>query len=434
MLSIIGWILFILALMLSIGLHEIGHLLPAKRFGVKVSQYMVGFGPTVWSRKKGETEYGIKGIPLGGYIRMIGMFPPNQKGPVDIEKLGRVGTLIETLRETSLSEIEPAEEPRAFYNLSAPKKLIVMCGGPFMNLLIAVVVFFGVFVGIGNPVVSTQINSVVACVPTSDNPEGLISTSGKCDDGVFSPAFAAGMKVGDKIVGVDGNVVNSWADLNFRSRPGRTVSVNFLRNRQELTATVTLAAVKVPTLDASGQPTGKIETFGFFGVSPEVSYQKESLGFVLPFVGTQIRQTTAAILGFPKAIFDLGKQVVSGEERAASGPVSIVGIGQITGQIVSAPDESIKGKAHTFLLMIASLNMSLFLFNMIPMLPLDGGHIAGALYEGMRRNVARIRRKPLPGPADTAKLWPVAYVVTILLILMSLVTIFADLFSPISLG
>lgn len=434
MLSLIGWILFILALMLSIGLHEIGHLLPAKKFGVKVSQYMVGFGPTLWSRKKGETEYGLKGIPLGGYIRMIGMFPPNPKGPVEVETLGRMGSLVETLRESSLSEIEPDEEQRAFYNLSAPKKLTVMFGGPFMNLLIAVFVFFGVFVGIGNPVVSTQVNSVVACVPTTDNPEGLISTSGKCDDGVFSPAFVAGIKVGDKLVGVDGKKVNAWSDLNFRSRPGRIVTVTFVRDGQEQNVLVTLAAVKVPTLDASGKPTGKQETFGFFGVSPEVAYVKESVGFVLPFVGDQIQQTGAAIIGFPKAIFDLAKQVLSGEERATSGPVSIVGIGQITGQIVSATDESVKGRAHSFLLMIASLNMSLFLFNMIPMLPLDGGHIAGALYEGMRRNIARVRRKPLPGPADTAKLWPLAYLVTILLILMSLVTIFADLFSPMSLG
>lgn len=365
---------------------------------------------------------------------MIGMFPPNPKGQVDIETLGRMGTLIETLRESSLSEIDPTEESRAFYNLSAPKKLTVMFGGPFMNLLIAVIVFFAVFVGIGNPVVSTQVHSIVACVPTSDNAEGLISTSGKCDDGVFSPAFAAGIQVGDKVVGVDGKNVASWSDLNFRSRPGRTVTVTIQREGQLKTVTVKLAKVQVPVLDANGSPTGKEESYGFFGVSPEVTYVRESAGFVLPFVGLQIRQTGSAILGFPKAIFDLGKQVISGERRANSGPVSIVGIGQITGQIVSANDESFRGKAHSFLLMIASLNMSLFLFNMIPMLPLDGGHIAGAIYEGIRRTVARIRRKPLPGPADTAKLWPLAYVVTILLILMSLVTVFADLISPMSLG
>ena len=123
MLSLLGVLIFSLGLLASIALHEIGHMVPAKKFGVKVPQYMVGFGPTLWSRTKGDTEYGIKGIPLGGYIRMIGMFPPNPKGVQDREHLGRIGLMIETAREEVLSEISPEDEPRTFYRLSVPNFL-----------------------------------------------------------------------------------------------------------------------------------------------------------------------------------------------------------------------------------------------------------------------------------------------------------------------
>ena len=170
MLTLLGISIFAIGLLLSIALHELGHMAPAKKFGVKVPQYMVGFGPTVWSRIKGETEYGIKAIPLGGYIRMIGMFPPNPKGVQDREHLGRMGLMIESAREEVLAEIAPEDEPRTFYRLSVPKKLTVMFGGPFMNLVIATILFTVSLSVIGRPAVNTTVSEVVACVPTSANP------------------------------------------------------------------------------------------------------------------------------------------------------------------------------------------------------------------------------------------------------------------------
>ena len=187
--ELIGILVFAFGILFSIGLHEIGHLVPAKKFGVRVPTYMVGFGPTIWSKVKGETEYGIKLLPFGGYIRMIGMYPPSRK-EVDPEKLGRMSNLIEEARKETLSEISESDRNRVFYNLSVPKKLTVMFGGPFMNLVIATVLFVVTLSGIGVSAPSTTLSNVTACVPTADNPTGIVSTDGSCGEGIAGGAYA----------------------------------------------------------------------------------------------------------------------------------------------------------------------------------------------------------------------------------------------------
>lgn len=430
--TIIGWVLFVLALMVSIGIHEFGHLIPAKKFGVRVSQYMIGFGPTLWSRKKGETEFGVKAIPLGGYIRMIGMFPPNPKGEVDVESLSRTQGLIESLRADSLAEIREGEEPRAFYNLSVPKKLTVMAGGPVTNLLFAIALFAVAFTVIGNPVVTTQVGAVVECVPTDANPDGLLSTDGQCHGSSKTAALTAGIKTGDELLAVNGKLIEEWRDLGtaVKGRQGKLTEVSFRSGDVIRVKQVVVSTVVLDVVDKNGNPTGDKQERGFLGVSPEVVNQRESIGYVLPEVGRMIVSSVKALGQFPAQVFTTGRNLFSSEERSANGPVSVVGIGQITGQIASAPDTSLGAKARDFLTLIASVNLFLFIFNMIPVLPLDGGHIAGALYEGVRRLIARLRRKPRPGPADTAKMWPLAYVVTLFLIAMSIVTVLADIFKP----
>jgi membrane-associated protease RseP (regulator of RpoE activity) len=429
---VFGWVLFALALMVSIGIHELGHLIPAKKFGVRVSQYMIGFGPTLWSRTRGETEFGVKGIPLGGYIRMIGMFPPNPKGTVDKESLSRTQALIESLRADSLAEIRDDEEARAFYNLSVPKKLTIMAGGPVTNLLFAIALFAVTFTVIGNPTVTTQVATVVECVPSDANPDGLLSTDGQCHGSSKTAAFVAGIKPGDVLLSVNGLAINEWMDLGagVKGRQGKLTEVTFRSGETVQARRVVVSTVSLDVLDANGNPTGKKEERGFLGVSPEIVNQRESLGYVLPEVGRMIVSSVKSLGQFPAQVFTTGSQLLSSEERSPSGPVSIVGIGQITGQIASAPDTSLEAKTRDFLMLIASVNLFLFIFNMIPVLPLDGGHIAGALYEGARRVVARILRKPRTGPADTAKMWPLAYAVTLVLIAMSIVTILADIFKP----
>ena len=167
---IVGVLVIALGVGLSIGLHEIGHLVPAKKFGVKVTQYMVGFGPTIWSRQRGETEYGIKAIPLGGYIRMIGMFPPKPGDDPNLlraSSTGRFSQLMDQARQDSMDEVRPGDEHRVFYKLSVPKKVVVMLGGPTMNLVIAFVLFGGLLTLYGVPTATPLISSVAACVPTT---------------------------------------------------------------------------------------------------------------------------------------------------------------------------------------------------------------------------------------------------------------------------
>jgi membrane-associated protease RseP (regulator of RpoE activity) len=434
MLTLLGILIFAIGLLLSIALHELGHMAPAKKFGVKVPQYMVGFGPTLWSKVKGETEYGLKGIPLGGYIRMIGMFPPNPKGVQDPEKLGRMGQMIEAAREEVLAEISPEDEPRTFYRLSVPKKLTVMFGGPFMNLVIATILFTISLSVIGRPVVSTTVSDVVACVPTSANPNGIASTSGTCEGGESTPASEIGLAPGDKLLTVNGVEISAWEDLGtaLSDQAGNVVDVTYLTSSGEtITKNVEVAALESPVFGDNGDATGEFTIRGFLGVTPSFELEQSPVSEVPGFMATVTASSIAALMEFPARVFGLAGDLFTEAPRDPEGPVSVVGIGRISGQIASSEEVPTIYKAGDLITLLASVNLFLFVFNMVPILPLDGGHIAGALYEGARRQIARVRRKPLPGPVDTAKMLPVAYAMSLVLLAMSAIVILADIIKPI---
>jgi membrane-associated protease RseP (regulator of RpoE activity) len=394
---------------------------------------MVGFGPTLWSRVKGETEYGLKGIPLGGYIRMIGMFPPNPKGVQDPESLGRMGQMIEAAREEVLAEIAPEDEPRTFYRLSVPKKLTVMFGGPFMNLVIATILFTISLSVIGRPVVSTTVSEVVACVPTSANPNGIASTNGECEGGVSTPASEIGLTAGDKLLSVNGVEISAWEDLGtaLSNEAGNVVDVTYLTSTGEtVTKNVEVAALESPVINDSGDATGEFTIRGFLGVSPSFELEQSPVSEVPGFMATVTASSIAALMEFPARVFGLAGDLFTEAPRDPEGPVSVIGIGRISGQITSSEEVPTIYKAGDLITLLASVNLFLFVFNMVPVLPLDGGHIAGALYEGARRQVARVRRKPLPGPVDTAKMLPVAYAMSLVLLAMSAIVILADIIKP----
>lgn len=209
-LSVVGVVVFLVGLMVSIGLHEIGHLVPAKLFGVKVTQYMVGFGPTMWSRRKGETEYGIKWLPLGGYIRMIGMLPPrptDAPGKVRSVSTGPWQGLIENARDVALEDVRPGDENRVFYRKPWWQKVIIMSGGPAMNFVLAFILFGVVLMGFGIPVQKTEIASIPQCVKTAaDYAKNRECTAADKP----SPASVAGLRPGDVIVSVAGRPATSW--------------------------------------------------------------------------------------------------------------------------------------------------------------------------------------------------------------------------------
>lgn len=161
---ILGIVLFAVGLLASIAWHELGHLSTAKMFGIRVPQYMVGFGPTIWSRKKGDTEYGVKAIPFGGYIRMIGMFPPGPDGRLEARSTSPWRGMIEDARSAAFEELKPGDESRLFYTRKPWKRVIVMFAGPFMNLILAVALFLTVLMGFGIQQQTTTVSSVSPCV------------------------------------------------------------------------------------------------------------------------------------------------------------------------------------------------------------------------------------------------------------------------------
>ncbi|NDO89215.1 M50 family metallopeptidase [Cellulosimicrobium composti] len=432
---VIGIAVFVVGLVVSIGLHEIGHMVPAKRFGVRVSQYMVGFGPTLWSRTKGETEYGLKAVPLGGYVRLVGMYPPAPAGARP-RRNGFFSQVVADARDASTEEIRPGEEHRAFYNLSAPKKVVVMLGGPVMNLLVAVVLTLVVAVGIGVPTVTTTVGNVTPCVPAAVTAEQ--SECGATDP--QSPAAAAGLEAGDTIVAFDGVPVDSWDELSgaIQGAADETVPVVVERDGQRVELTMTpvpvarqvVAADGTLVVDAAGEPV--TEPAGYVGFTPTAERRSAGVGPALKLTWQQVSGTVGIIATLPVKVADAASAAFGGGERDPNGVVSIVGVGQIAVAIADS-DNAVVTQVAGFLSLLAALNVALFVFNLIPLLPLDGGHVVNALYEGAKRTVARVRGLPRPGPADVARMMPVAYVMFFVLLGVGAVLILADVLNPIRL-
>ena len=437
-LQVTGIVVFALLIIGSIALHEVGHLVPAKKFGIRVPQYMIGFGPTIWSRTRGETEYGIKAIPLGGYIRMIGMVPPakgDESGTVTSGSTGRLAALVDTAREDAAVELQPGDENRLFYKLAVRKRIVVMLGGPVMNLLLAVVLFTIVLVGIGLPTATTQVAAVVPCVPTASAVSGSADGSGSCPGG-WSPAAMAGLQVGDRILAIDGWQPASWTEVSawITSHGGATAMMTVDRGGRTVDVPVTLASVDRPVVDANGQITGRTQVMGYLGMRPTVDYVPQPITAVPARMWELTVGSVQALVSLPVRLWELlTGTLIGGGERAIDGPVSVVGVTRLGGDI-AASNEPFEGKAATFLSLAAGLNLFLFLFNLLPILPLDGGHVAGATYEGVRRRIAKWRGRPDPGPFDIARLMPVTYAVAALLFAMSLIVIWADIVKPITLG
>ena len=443
---LLGVLFVALGVSVSIALHEVGHLLPAKLFGVRVTQYMVGFGPTVWSRRRGETEYGLKAVPLGGYIRMIGMFPPKPGADPSMlrsSSTGRFSQLMDQAREESMEQVKAGDENRVFYKLSVPKKVVVMLGGPTMNLVIAVFLLTGIFTLYGMGEITSRVSSVSQCVQTTSSSGTAPSACSPSDP--QAPANVAGIRPGDRIISLAGQPVSTWDQVRALIRPngGRTIDVVVERNGKQLTLSATPILNNVPRYDDAGNlvvgADGKAVTdrVGFMGFSPSAEIVRQPITAVPSLIGSQIAGTAGVVLKIPQKMEGIAKAAFGGGVRDPS-LMSVVGVGRVAGEVadgqLSGVADSGSSKFVVLLSLIASLNLALFIFNLIPLLPLDGGHVAGALWEGLKRQVARLRGLPNPGYVDVAKALPVAYVVSIALIGMSALLIYADVVNPIKLG
>ncbi len=431
LMMILGIVVFVVGLLVSIAWHELGHLSTAKLFGIRVPQYMVGFGPTIWSRHKGDTEYGIKAVPLGGYIRMIGMFPPGADGRISARSTSPWRSMIEDARSAAFEELQPGDETRLFYTRAPWKRVIVMFAGPFMNLVLAVALFLTVLMGFGISQQTTTVSSVSQCViAQSENRD----TCKKTD--AAAPAAAAGLKAGDKILSFDGVRTTSWNQLSdlIRSTPGKQVAIVVDRKGQDVTLHAKIATNQVAKKDSSGQIVqGQYVTAGFLGFSAATGIVRQDFGDSVTWMGDRLGEAVDSIAGLPGKIPALWNAAFDGAPRQPDSPMGVVGAARVGGEIFTLDIPPTQQLAMA-LMLVAGFNLSLFLFNMLPLLPLDGGHIAGALWESLRRNLAKVLRRPDPGPFDVAKLMPVAYVVAGVFVCFTVLVLIADVVNPVRIG
>ena len=444
----LGVVIFFSAILLSIGLHELGHMIPAKAFGGKVTQYFIGFGPTVWSRRRGETEYGLKAIPLGGYVKIVGMLPPGaeQLGKVSYDEQGNQVTkirksntgmftqLISDARAAEWELIGPEDEPRLFYKMPWWKKVIVMAGGPSVNIAIAFFLFWGVFAFYGNP----QDRVIDAGTPTISEVSDCVIPYAEqrvtCEPGdPPSPAALAGLEPGDLITSFNGTAISSYDQLSdlIRANDDGEAVIGYSRDGTHHETTVrTLIQSRPVSADSD-----KLVDVGFLGIQPTTHLVTGGPLYTLVEMGYVAEQTVEAVIRLPQRVWGVGMAIIGLQDRDPESPVSIVGGSRLAGETVSLPaDEfSTDKKVVYLLLLIGGFNFFIGAFNFIPLLPLDGGHIASALWEALRRGFARLLGRPDPGFVDAARLLPVAYVMASFMLVMSLVLIIADFVVPLHL-
>jgi membrane-associated protease RseP (regulator of RpoE activity) len=396
--DLIGWVIFLVALLFSVMLHETGHFVLAKKFGMKVTQYFVGFGPTLWSTRRGETEYGIKALPFGGFVKIVGMHSLDDPD-------------------------DPADEPRSFRRHPAWQRISVLAAGSFMHFLLAFVLIAGLALGVGiaNDNV-TQLGTVSSCVPASlpayDN--------GTCAPSDHkSPAERAGLRVGDQVIAFNGKPVSNWTELGnaIRSTPaGSPVTLTVRRDGHVVTRSTTLASVP----GRSGS---------YLGIAPAEVFQVASPLGAIQYAGSTFGQVVAGSAGAVASLPSEIPKLFSKNKSSASGrqAISVVGAAELTGSAVAA-DLGWQYKVSFVLLLIASLNIFVGVFNLLPLLPLDGGHIAVVVWERIRAWLARLRGRPDPGLVDMAKLLPVSFSLFMIILFFGVILILANIINPVSIG
>ncbi|HEY9417287.1 MAG TPA: site-2 protease family protein [Pseudonocardia sp.] len=406
---VLGVVLFALAIGVSIALHEAGHMWTAKAFGMRVRRYFIGFGPTIWSFHRGGTEYGLKAIPAGGFCDIAGM--------------------------TGMDPVTVDEAPRAFFRKPTWQRVIVLSAGSMAHFIIAIFIIYLLAVTAGLPILSADPRAApatvgsTACVPPTQ--DRLTGEAAPCPAGGMSPASAAGLRPDDRIISVGGVAVSSFVDVSteVRKHIGPTV---FVIERSGQRLDVTVDAIPVERLHAGSKPNNpdnRLETVGAIGVGPKyvLSYSPlAALPATVDFTGQMFVETGKGLMKFPEKLPTV-LAAIAGQPRDLDGPISVVAASSLGGQAAE------RGAWLTFGMLLVALNIFIGVFNLLPLLPLDGGHIAVNLYERVR-DLARSRlgKVKMP-PVDYTRLLPVTYVFILVLGAISLLTITADIINPIKL-
>lgn len=423
-----GAVAFFALVMASIALHEIGHLVPGKQFDVRTTQYFVGFGRTLWSRRQGETEYGIKMVPLGGYVRFVGMFPPAKDRPGKIRQYstGPFRALADNARAAEWQDIRREDEGRLFYQKKSWQKLVIMAAGPTMNILLAFVIFLGVAAIYGVYRSQPVINRVQECIVAVD------TTDQDCAGKPPTPAVQAGVRAGDRIVAFNSQPVSDWSDISTLIRANLDQPVVLTVERDGRRLDLPQVNTVITGVPDRYDPAKRVPA-GFLGVEPVVIRERGGPVAVVGDMWEMTKQTAVALTAFPAKVFYTGYNLVTGKPRDIYGPMSIVGASRAAGEIAATDRITATDKVASLFTVLASVNLFVALFNFVPLLPMDGGHMAGALYEAAKRSWARLFRRPDPGYVDTARMLPIAYVVGGIILVSGVVLILADILDPIHL-
>ena len=391
----IGVLAFVAALLFSVMVHEFGHFITARKFGMKVTEFFLGFGKRIWSTQRGETEFGIKAIPAGGYCKISGM----------------------TVRD----EMDLGEENRAFVKASSGRKLIVLGAGSFLHFVLGFVILLILYIGIGTNQITPQVSQVSACIPVST--ETCSSTSAP------SPAKAAGIKAGDYILAINNIPIENWVDdvQLIRKSAGKELTLSIYRDGEKITISATPVMREI-----NG------EKRGVLGIVNEVANVRsdpilafnDSVTLSKEFFSSSIK----SLISLPAKIPALWGQTFQGKERDIDGLVGIVGVAAVSGQVTASDQMTWTERIGAFLLIVASLNFFVGVFNLLPILPLDGGHMAVAIADEFRAFFARLRGKPRPSPIDITVLTPITMVVFILLAALTVMLLVADIINPVNLN
>lgn len=384
----------VLAVILMIMIHELGHFAAAKWSGMKVTEFFIGFGPRLWSVRKGETEYGVKALPLGGYVKIIGMH--------------------------NLEDVDPADEPRTYRQQSFPKRFAVVVAGSFMHFVIAFVLLLVLYTSVG-------------IIRYDQDPLTEVGEISRLENGP-SPALEAGLRVGDRIVSLDGQPVEDWRPLRryIQDRPGTPIAFGIERDGRRTTVPVAPARIRAERVDSSGEPTGRQEDVGFVGISPAYPIEKKSIVDGIPRsigdIGMLSRETFKALGSLVSfdGLKSYGDQLTSGRgpvEPSEDQPrfLSPVGLARVASQVA-------ENGIRQVLFLLVSINIFVGILNMFPMLPFDGGHVAIAIYEAIRSRLARRKYH-----ADVAKLLPFTYIVFLLLMALAVTSLYLDIARPLNL-
>ncbi|OLF13336.1 M50 family metallopeptidase [Actinophytocola xanthii] len=393
---ILGVILFALGICISVALHEAGHMGAAKAFGMRVRRYFIGFGPTIFSFRRGETEYGLKAIPAGGFCDIAGM--------------------------TALDEVTPEEAPRAMWRYPTWKRFVVMVAGSVTHFILGFLILYLMAITMGLPnlidpnTVRPEVGTVNDCVVDKGN-----SSAEGCEPGAAAPAKDAGLRQGDLVLSVDGTPTPTWRDMVDKVEDlSGPAEFEVRRGGETLTLTVDVAQVST----ANGDKAGAIGVSVALPPAVNTYGALDGFGGAAAFTGDMFVGVWNGLLAFPEKIPKV-VEAIGGGERDPETPVSVVGASIIGGDAVE------QGIWEMFLLLLATLNFFIGVFNLLPLLPLDGGHIAVLFYERIRDWIRGLRGKPAAGPVDYSKLSAVTMVFVLIGGAVVLLTVTADIVNPI---